>query len=163
MNGTRPATEERPLASVTVRAAATWFLEQPTLPRHGTVKGFEADFRKVLEALMPGVEELAAALPSEDVTAKVALAGVGEARQRLVEPEAAGLHGEVERVKRLARSVIAMCDHHDSLSGVRTCLLCDRPIEDSDAWEHYQQAGLTGGPAEPGRVHVACARTVRRP
>ncbi|MFF0792922.1 DUF6415 family natural product biosynthesis protein [Streptomyces spiralis] len=163
MNGTSLETQGLPLAPVTVRAAAAWFIAQPTLPRHGTVKGFEADFRKVLDALIPRAEELAAALPTDDVTAKVALAGVRKARQRLDEPEAAGLHGEVERVKQIARSVIAMCNHYDSLSGVRTCLLCDKPIEDSDAWEHYQQAGLTGGPAQPGRVHVACARTVRRP
>ncbi|MGC9541560.1 DUF6415 family natural product biosynthesis protein [Streptomyces sp. UG1] len=43
------------------------------------------------------------------------MAGVGEARRRLHEPEAAGLLGEVERVKRLARSVVALCDHHDAL------------------------------------------------
>ncbi|WP_306192228.1 MULTISPECIES: DUF6415 family natural product biosynthesis protein [unclassified Streptomyces] len=94
---------------------------------------------------------------------KVALAGVGEVRRRLGEPEAAGLHGEVNRVKRLARSVIALCGHLDALSGLRMCLLCDKPLEDSDAWELYQQAGLTGGPGQPGRVHAACARTVRRP
>lgn len=156
-------TQGLPLAPVTVRAAATWFIAQPTLPRHSTVKGFEADFRKVLDVLMPRVEQLAAALPHNDVTAKVALAGVVEARRRLVEPEAAGLHGEAERVKRLARSVISLCDHYDSLSGVRMCLLCDQPIEASDAWEHYQQAGLTGGPGQPGRVHAPCARTARRP
>ncbi|MFB7595779.1 DUF6415 family natural product biosynthesis protein [Streptomyces sp. NPDC056160] len=148
-----------PVAPVTVRAAASWFLDQLTLPRHGTVKAFEADFRQTLEQLVPRIEQLAADLPADDVPRKVALAGVEEARWRLVEPGAAGLQGEVERVKRLARSVISLCGHFDALSGVRMCLLCDKPIEDNDAWDPYRQAGLTGGPAQPGRVHAVCART----
>ncbi|MFF0794953.1 DUF6415 family natural product biosynthesis protein [Streptomyces spiralis] len=163
MNATRPQADEAPFAPVTVRAAAAWFLDQRTLPRHGTVKAFEVDFRQALEQLLTRVEQLAGGLPADDVPRKVALAGVGEACRRLVEPVAAGLHGEVNRVKRLARSVIALCDHLDALSGLRMCLLCDKPLEDSDAWELYQQAGLTGGPEKPGRVHAACARTVRRP
>jgi hypothetical protein len=163
VNGSQPQTGEVPVAAVTVRAAASWFLDQKTLLRHGTVKAFEADFRQTLAQLMPRVEQLAATLPVDDVTGNVALAGVGEARRRLVEPEAAGLHGEVERVKRLARSVIALCAHVDALSGVRLCLLCGKPIEDTDAWEPGRQAGLTEGPIQLGRVHGACARTVRRP
>ncbi|GHF96875.1 DUF6415 family natural product biosynthesis protein [Streptomyces thermodiastaticus] len=133
MSSTRPRREGPPAAPVAARAAATWFLDQKTLPRHGTVKGFEADFRQVLARLMPRVEHLAATLPADDVLRAVALGGVGEARRRLDEPEAAGLQGEVERVKRLARSVIALCGHLESLSGVRVCLLCGRPVEGVDA------------------------------
>jgi hypothetical protein len=163
VNATHSKTGAVPFAPVTARAAASWFLDQKTLPRHGTVKAFEADFRQILERLVPRVEQLAADLPTDDVPRNVALAGVGEARRRLGEPEATGLRGEVNRVKRLARSVIALCGHLDALSGVRMCLLCNKPLEDGDAWEPYQQAGLTGGPAQPGRAHTVCARAVHCP
>ncbi|MFF0792091.1 DUF6415 family natural product biosynthesis protein [Streptomyces spiralis] len=104
-------------------------------------------------------------LPSDDVPARAALAGVGEAHRWLGEPEAAGLRGEVERVKRLARCVIALSDHCDALSGLRRCPLCDRPIEDNDAREPYQRstAGVPRSPAGPGRVHADCTGGARRP
>ncbi|NEA64725.1 DUF6415 family natural product biosynthesis protein [Streptomyces sp. SID12488] len=50
----------------------------------------------------------------------MAPAGVGEARCRLDEIERAGLTGEFERVKRLARSVVALCGHHQNLTGARS-------------------------------------------
>ncbi|MEU4152530.1 hypothetical protein [Streptomyces sp. NPDC026659] len=72
------------------RAAASVFLDQKTLPRHGTVKAFEADFRTAL----------------------------AEARHRLAAQEAQGLQGEFVRVKQLAASVVSMCAHLDVLSGL---------------------------------------------
>ncbi|MEU6480566.1 DUF6415 family natural product biosynthesis protein [Streptomyces sp. NPDC047017] len=108
------------LASVAVRAAASWFLDQRTLPRHGTVKAFEADFRATLAELIPRIEELAAGLPGDEPPAKAALAALAEARSRLRAVEAAGLRGEATRVRQIAASVLAACDHHDTLTGLRT-------------------------------------------
>ncbi|MFE4576336.1 DUF6415 family natural product biosynthesis protein [Streptomyces chartreusis] len=64
---------------------------------------------------------------------RVASVAVREARARLHEPEAAGLHGETERVKRLARSVVLLCDQHAALSALRMCLTCDKPIKSDEA------------------------------
>ncbi|MGX4695538.1 DUF6415 family natural product biosynthesis protein [Streptomyces sp. JNUCC 63] len=156
------APTDAPLASVTVRAAASWFIDQPTLLRHQTVKDFEQDFRQHLWKLIAHLEQLTGGLPADDVPRNVALAGVGEARRRLEETEATGLHGEVERVKRLARSVIALCDHHDTLTGVRMCVVCDKPIEDGDPWERYDRLSPSGGADQPGRIHTRCIDAVRR-
>ncbi|MGW4272424.1 DUF6415 family natural product biosynthesis protein [Streptomyces seoulensis] len=120
MSGVDAKADGAALASVTVRAAAAWFLDQRTLPRHGTVRAFEDGFRKTLGELIPRVEQLAAALPADDVPAQVALTALAEVRRRLDEDEAAGLRGEVERVRRIAKSVLALCGHHDVLSSLRT-------------------------------------------
>lgn len=162
MNATRDETEAPASSIVAMRAAAGWFLDQPSLPRHQTVKGFSEDFHGCLVQLIPQIKQLTERLPEDDVPAKVALAGVGEARRRLDEPEADGLHGEVERVKRLARSVVALCDHYDTLKGVTMCLTCDTPIEDGAERLPYDQISPSGGAARSGSVHARCANTVRR-
>ncbi|MGP4084586.1 DUF6415 family natural product biosynthesis protein [Streptomyces sp. KR55] len=140
-----------------MRAQASWFIDQRSLPRHQTVKGFSQDFHGYLKQLIPQIEQLAENLPPDDVPAKVALAGVAEARRRLEEAEAAGLYGEVERVKRLTRSVMALCDHYDALTGVLMCLACDKPIEAVDAWVPYDCVNPCGRAAPPGRIHARCA------
>ncbi|WP_202485158.1 DUF6415 family natural product biosynthesis protein [Streptomyces sp. SID4985] len=143
------------------RAAASVFLNQKTLPRHGTMKAFEADFRTALAELMPRVEELAAELPDDDACAKAALAALAEAHQRLGAQEAPGLKGEFARVKQLAVSVVSLCDHVDLLSGLETCLLCDERIK-SEPCEACTRLGPHGGTALFGRVHDPCAARVRR-
>lgn len=100
---------------ISMRAAASWFVDQPTLPRHESLKIWSTDLTSYLELLIPTVNELAG-IGSADAAAMAAMAGIGEAERRLHEPGAAGLRGETERVRRLARSVIALCDHHVNLS-----------------------------------------------
>ncbi|WP_206306847.1 DUF6415 family natural product biosynthesis protein [Streptomyces sp. F001] len=159
MNATRNETETPALSTGLMRAQASWFLDQRMLPRHQTVKGFGEDFRGYLRQLIPRIEQLADVLPPDDVPAKVALAAVGEARRRLDEAESTGLHGEVERVRRLARSVVALCDHYDALTGVAMCLACDKPIEAGDAWVPYDRSAPPAAPPL-GRVgSTAAART----
>ncbi|MFJ1869980.1 DUF6415 family natural product biosynthesis protein [Streptomyces chartreusis] len=102
---------------ISMRAAASWFVDQPTLLRHESLKIWSTDLTDYLERLIPAVRELAGIGPADDAVAMVAMGGVGEAERRLYEPGAAGLRGETERVRRLARSVIALCDHHESLIG----------------------------------------------
>lgn len=157
MNATKPGPDTRPLGITSMRAAATWFLEQRTLPRYQSVQLFSRDFHGFLEQLIPQVEQLARARGEDDAPGKVALAGVAEARRRIEDPESAGLHGEVERVKRLARSVVALCSHHDALTGFTMCLVCDRPIEDGDESVPYDYGSPSGGTVRTGRVHAACA------
>lgn len=146
----------------TMRAAASWFLDQPTLPRHENLKLWHADLGSFLQRLIPVVEELAAGLPPGDVPAQVALVGVGEAERRLREPEAAGLRGETQRAMRLARSVLALCDHHAALTGAPMCLACDKPIEDGQVSMAYAGVSLSCDAVGAGRVHVICVSTPHR-
>ncbi|MFF9313088.1 DUF6415 family natural product biosynthesis protein [Streptomyces sp. NPDC014748] len=162
MNGVDAKPDGAALASVTVRAAAVWFLDQETLPRHGTVRAFEDGFRRTLEGLIPRVEDLADAMPADEVPARVALAALAKARRRLAEPEAPGLRGEVERVKKIAESVLATCDHHDTLTGLRMCLLCDEPIQADEDSEPFGGGRVPAEDSQPGRVHVTCARDRRQ-
>ncbi|MFJ2007800.1 DUF6415 family natural product biosynthesis protein [Streptomyces chartreusis] len=139
-----------------MRAAAAWFLDQRTLPRHESLKLWSGDLGDFLEHLASEIEQLAAALPN-DVPARVAMVGVGEARWRLDEPDATGLNDDTERVRRLARSVMALCDHHDALTGARMCLACDKPLDDGRPTMPYEHASPSGGAKVPGRIHTTCA------
>ncbi|MFI8093890.1 DUF6415 family natural product biosynthesis protein [Streptomyces sp. NPDC086080] len=159
MSVSRQDTETTPAGLGSMRAAASWFIDRPTLPRHGDVTRFALDFHRYLQRLMPHIEELAARLDSDDIPAKAALAGVGEARRRLIEPEAVGLNGEVTRVKRLARSVLVLCDHYDMLIDLAVCRACDRAIGDGQSSVSYDQASPSGGASRSGRVHTDCANS----
>ncbi|MEV1063512.1 DUF6415 family natural product biosynthesis protein [Streptomyces sp. NPDC050263] len=150
------------LTKPSMRAAASWFLGQETLPRHQTVKLFGDDFRDFLEDLIPQVEELAASRGKDDVPAMVALAGAHEARRRLSVAERPGLRGEVERVKRLARSVLALRAHYDALTGTWMCLACDGVIETPSDAMPYAQFSPTSGNGCSGHIHRHCADIVRR-
>ncbi|MCT7353112.1 DUF6415 family natural product biosynthesis protein [Streptomyces sp. 15-116A] len=111
--------------------AATWFIDLTVLPRHGEVVQFREAFIRYLGELMSLVEQLTSLHGPDDGHAHAALASVAEARRRLAEPEAAGLNGEVTRVKQLARSVVALSEHHEALTALRAdvCPGCDRAIE----------------------------------
>ncbi|MGW6292779.1 DUF6415 family natural product biosynthesis protein [Streptomyces sp. NPDC055058] len=162
MTAAQPQTPDcRVTGTGSMRSNAAWFLDQVTLPRHGLVALFARDFTRNLGELMPCIEQLAARCADDDVPAQVALAGVGEARRRLTEPEAAGLRGEVARVKRLARSVRALCDHYDTLTAVRMCVTCDRPIEDGDDTVPYDQIVPDGRGGRSALIHARCAHAVR--
>ncbi|MGI5408749.1 DUF6415 family natural product biosynthesis protein [Streptomyces chartreusis] len=150
-----------PPTTVRLRASASWFLAQKTLPTYGVVKAFDAEFRQALTELMPQIEQHAAQRPEDDVPARAAMAGVGEAARRLGLPERPGLQGEYERVTRLARSAIALCDHLDSFTGRRMCLACDRPIADGQPSMSYDKVSPSGGALTPGRIHSACAAAGR--
>ncbi|WP_370251647.1 DUF6415 family natural product biosynthesis protein [Streptomyces sp. V4I8] len=144
-----------------MRAAASWLLDQRTLPRHESLKLWSEDLMAFIGQLISKIEPFFASLSKNDVPARVAMVAVREARRRLHEPEAAGLLGETERVKRLARSVVALCDHHDALTGARMCVACDRPIEDGQASMPYENFSPSAGAKQSGRIHTACASTGR--
>ncbi|WP_405950653.1 DUF6415 family natural product biosynthesis protein [Streptomyces prunicolor] len=159
--GDQLAKPSRPEASPDIarmRADAVEFLDVCVpLPRYEDVQNAAADCHRNLLKLIPEVEQLAGRLPDDDIPAKVAEAGVVEARRRLYEIEAVGLDGEVKRVQRLARSVLALCDHHDSLTGLTMCLVCDDPIQDGEESQPYDKVSSSGGVARAGRIHAKCA------
>nr|WTB36476.1 hypothetical protein OG781_41940 [Streptomyces sp. NBC_00830] len=39
--------------------------------------------------------------------------------------------------RRLARSLNALCDYYEALTGVRMCLACDKPIRDGEDSQPY--------------------------
>ncbi|MER6349755.1 DUF6415 family natural product biosynthesis protein [Streptomyces sp. NPDC001595] len=97
--------------------------ELPTEEELGTLT---LRLRGHLMLAIPVVEALAAGLPEDDVPRACAHAGVMEARTRLsLEPRQA-LPARIAHAQRLARSVNALCDHYDNLSGEQPILLDDK-------------------------------------
>ncbi|MFE7275565.1 DUF6415 family natural product biosynthesis protein [Streptomyces sp. NPDC057623] len=132
-------------------------------PTHVVIKGFETDFRSFLDDLLvPQIAKLVSGRPEGAVPAAAAQAGVDEARRRLALPERPGSLGEFERVKRLARSVVALCDHCDTLAGIRVCRACHSEIKDYDEALPSDSASSSGGSLSAGYVHAKCANKVRR-
>ncbi|MEU5364244.1 DUF6415 family natural product biosynthesis protein [Streptomyces sp. NPDC005925] len=101
-----------------MRNVAILFLTCQEVPRYEAVQRRAHGFCRDLWQLIPLIEELAAQRPTGDVPGELALAAVGEARRRLNLAERCGLDAEVERVRRLARSVGSLCDHYDALTAV---------------------------------------------
>ena len=166
MNTVKPTLQAAPPALPqgvgAVRAAASWFLDQNGLPRHGEVVLFAKDFCDHLTLLMPSVEQLAGERDRDDMRADEALAAVSQARRHSREPEAAGLAGEAARVKQLARCVVSLCDYYDVLTGITMCIVCDHTIEPGDTWTPYDHFRPSGGGLRVGRIHAACANKAAR-
>lgn len=139
-----------------IRAAAADYLNDDVLPRYEIIKWHSAEFHRGAWALIKEIEGIAAGRPEETVV-QVALAAVEGARRRLSEIERAGLMGEHERVQRLARSVLALCDHFETLTGTVMCLACDQKIEDTDESLPYDHVSTSAGAINPGRIHTRCA------
>ncbi|MGW2939142.1 DUF6415 family natural product biosynthesis protein [Streptomyces sp. NPDC001156] len=71
-------------------------------------------------------------LPEDDVPRHCALACIGESRVKLRATVGDGPDRAVAYARRLARSLTALCDHYEALTGVEMCLACDRPIRDRE-------------------------------
>lgn len=112
--------------------------------------------------LIPEVEQHAARLPKDDIPRYCALACLGEARQKLAARPSPAPGGDAAYARRLARSLAALADHWETLTGVTMCLACDQPIEDGEKSLPYDQVSPSGGAARSGRIHARCANTVRR-
>ncbi len=115
-----------------------------------------------MELIVPQVEQAAAKLPRDDVPRYCALACLGEARRKLSSQAGEGEYGAQAHARRLARSLMALCDHYETLTGIVMCLACDQPIRAGDVSQPYDHAGSSGGAASAGRVHARCAAAVRR-
>jgi len=58
-------------------------------------------------------------MPKDDIPRYCALACVGEARGKLRAGPDPGVGGDIGYTRKLARSLNALCDHWENLSGVR--------------------------------------------
>ncbi|WP_327725377.1 DUF6415 family natural product biosynthesis protein [Streptomyces europaeiscabiei] len=79
---------------------------------------FRIAMRGQIELLIPAVQGLAARFPEGDIPRECALAGAREASMRL----RLGVGGSSSPVRmsvsmKLARSVVALCDHYENLGG----------------------------------------------
>lgn len=113
---TAPAPRAVPRDITATRSAALLFLTCQEVPRYEPVQRRAHGFCRDLWQLIPLVEELAGRRPRGDAAAELALAAVREAHRRLNTAERCGLDAEVERVRRLARSVGYLCDHYETLT-----------------------------------------------
>ncbi len=147
----------------TMRAAsAELFGDDKMLPRWETVQALAHLIRNHVTLLILAVEDLAVRQPDGDVRARSAMAGVDEARRHLDEIEAIDVRGEIRRVQRLDRSMLALCDHFEALNGQLMCLVCDEHIKDEEESVSYDKVSPSGGAVTAGRIHVRCANKLRR-
>jgi hypothetical protein len=70
-----------------------------------------------IEVLLPEVEALAGRLPKDDIPARVAIACMSEAREKLRIGIGQSTTLKVSLIWKLARSVRALCDHFENLGG----------------------------------------------
>ncbi|MCF3130730.1 DUF6415 family natural product biosynthesis protein [Streptomyces olivochromogenes] len=162
MNAITPETQTAPLDTGAMRAAAEQFIRAgDVLLRYEEVQRGSAEFSRNLWQLIDLIGGLAARRPEETVAA-VAMAGVAEAQRRLRLMERAGLAGEHARVTKLARSVVALCDHYETLAKILMCTACDKPIPAAEEPVPYDLPSPSGNAVRSGRLHAACARRASR-
>jgi hypothetical protein len=121
--------------TATMREAAGRLLgENAELPDAETLETLTLMLRGMLMVAVPEVLSLASSLPADDVPAACARAGVGQARARLDMEPRPGLPAGIAHGQRLARSVVALCDHYENLRPATTwrqiCRWCDTDITD---------------------------------
>ncbi|MGW0770782.1 DUF6415 family natural product biosynthesis protein [Streptomyces sp. NPDC002676] len=139
--GTMRATARRALAEASVDELDTLAL---------TLRGH-------VQLLIPEVEQLAARLPESDVPRYCALACVGEARGKLGARPGMGPDGAVAYARKLARTLGALCDHFEALTGQGMCVACDQPMRATDETVPYDRVSGSGG-AVTSRIHAWCAK-----
>ncbi|MFI6274366.1 DUF6415 family natural product biosynthesis protein [Streptomyces sp. NPDC050988] len=135
--------------------AAVLLDEAAPLIRYEDLQSAEHRYRVNLAWLLREVDAAIAGKAEDDVQAKVAMAGMSEALRRLEEIEAVGLAGEVRRVRRLARSVLSLCDHYGTLTGLRMCAVCDKPITADQKSAPYDMFHMPSS-APPSDAHARC-------
>lgn len=160
MNGAQSEADTQLDVAAMRQGAAVLLDEKAPLIRYEDLQANERRYRDNLTWLLREVDAAMAGRPEDDVQAKVAMAGIGEALRRLEEIEAVGLAGEVRRVRRLARSVVSLCDHYGTLTGLRMCAVCDKPMtadQESAPYDLFRTS--SGGPTSD--AHARCMPPVR--
>lgn len=115
---TAPESEAAGLDLETMRACAERVLAQDAESR--SPEEFEKwetltlQLRGHIMVAVPEVETVVAALPEDGVARACALFCVGEARLRLSAQPGPILSARIAHAQRLARSVIALCDHYEN-------------------------------------------------
>ncbi|MGW4519164.1 DUF6415 family natural product biosynthesis protein [Streptomyces sp. NPDC004393] len=131
-------------------------------PQGEELAGLTGLLRGHMQLIIPEVEGAAGKLPEDDVPRYCALACIGEAHAKLRATTGAGPHRAAAHARKLARSLMALCDHYEALTGVEMCLACDKPIRDREDSVAYGQVSTSGGAAGAGRIHTRCVPIGRR-
>jgi hypothetical protein len=120
---TTSGTTTLPADVATMRETAHRVLGPDSAPEALPPAGDELDtltamLRGHIELLAPEVEQAAGQLPKNSPTRAAALACVGEGKGKLRAPELAftALSGTVMYARRLARVLVALCDHYETVS-----------------------------------------------
>lgn len=155
-------TSAPPVDIATMRASVAQVLPPEVTPTDGvTLETLTDTLRRGMQMLIPEVERAAAQLPADDIPRYVALACVREARGKLDARPGLMPFDPTAYVRKLARSLLALCDHYIALTGVRTCVACDQPIRPGEATQPYDQVSPSGGASFSGRIHDHCVNAVR--
>ncbi|HZF90691.1 DUF6415 family natural product biosynthesis protein [Streptomyces sp.] len=120
-----------------LRSAARRLLaDEAELPSEGELETLTLQMRGHLMLAIPVVEALADRFPEDDVPSACAHAAAMEARIRLGLEPRRGLPAQVAHAQRLARSVNALCDHYENLSGGQPVVLDPERAALLDLWNH---------------------------
>lgn len=104
----------------TMRTSARRLLVEDAIqPNADELDTLTLTLRGHMELLAPEVEAIAGREPKDSIPRYCALACVGEARGKLRAGQGLGIGGTVVYARKLARSLNALCDHWENLSGVR--------------------------------------------
>ncbi|MEU4168838.1 DUF6415 family natural product biosynthesis protein [Streptomyces sp. NPDC026665] len=146
---------------VGARQTVALLLPLPDEPPAGLdVDALTQTLREHMDRLIPEIERWAGRLHRDDVPRYCALACVGEARGKLRASPNSGPGGDLAYARKLARSLTALCDHFETLTGQVMCVACDRPIRRTDDAVPLDQVSNSGG-AITARVHAECADAPR--
>lgn len=94
--------------------------EDAALPAPAELEKLTVALRGHIRQLIPEVAAAAAAEPKNSIPRYCALACIGEARNKLRLGDGGTSAIRVSVARKLARSVNALCDHHENLNGVRS-------------------------------------------
>ncbi|MER6677781.1 DUF6415 family natural product biosynthesis protein [Streptomyces sp. NPDC000983] len=155
------ATDALPVDTATMRAAVAQVLPPDVTPLDlTTLQALTGLLVGHMQLLIPKIEQAAAQLPTDDVPRYVALVCVREARGKLAARRGLEPYDSVTHVRRLGRLLLALCDHYETLSGIRMCLACDQPLKPSEPTHPIDQGSKWAGPAVSGRIHERCTTTL---
>ncbi|MGW0917166.1 DUF6415 family natural product biosynthesis protein [Streptomyces sp. NPDC002784] len=164
MNATesREAPGAAPVDVLTMRASVAEVLPPDVTPTdRSALEMLTGMLRAHLQLIIPEVEQAAERLPADDVPRYCALVSVREARTKLNTGPGVLPHDAVAHVRRLGRSLLALCDHYETLTGVRMCPVCDQALRPGEDTLRNGKDSPSGGSAVAGRIHERCAHAVR--
>nr|WP_222108410.1 DUF6415 family natural product biosynthesis protein [Streptomyces cupreus] len=145
-----------------MRASVAQVLPPEVTPTdRATLETLTDTLRRGIQLLIPEVERAAAKQPADDIPRYVALACVREARGKLDARPLLMPSDAAPYVRKLGRSLLALCDHYIALTGVRVCVVCDQSIRPGESTQPYDQGSQSGGSAVSGRIHEGCVNAVR--
>jgi len=153
-----PSGTTAPLDTETMRAAARALLADHTeLPSDEELDTLTLQLRGHLMLAIPVVEALADRLPEDDAPRVCANVGVMEARTRMSLAPGRTLPARVAHAQRLARSVNALCDHYENLSGGHPIVLDPRLPALVRLWNHCLACGTCTATDDNGvNANLAC-------